>query len=146
MPYLEPTQESGATFVRRGLAGPIVMLNLLRLREQADYSGSPSLAPEQPVSGAEAYRRYEEHTTPFLAAAGGQVLFRGEGGPALIGPLEERWDLVLLVRHPDARTFLSFADNREYLAGLGHRTAALADSRVVPLTATAANFDGGRVI
>lgn len=42
-------------------------------------------------------------------------------------------DLVLLVRHRNVRTFLSFADDVDYLAGVGHRTAALADSRLVPL-------------
>ena len=119
------------------------MVNLLRFRELADYSGSPDLAPEQPISGAEAYRRYEDHTRPFLHATGGHVLFRGEGGPPLIGPADERWDLIQLVRHRDVQTFLSFADNEDYLAGIGHRTAALADSRLMPVISTPAPDDGG---
>ena len=36
--YLEPTQGAGRTFVTRQLKGNIVMLNLLRFREFADYS------------------------------------------------------------------------------------------------------------
>lgn len=136
MPYIDPTQEAGAAFIGRAISGPVVMLNLLRFRELADYSGSPELAPDQPISGAEAYQRYEDHSRPFLHATGGQVLFRGEGGPPLTGPPEERWDLILLVRHRDVETFLSFADNADYLACIGHRTAALADSRLVPLIST----------
>ena len=65
------------------MAGTIVMLNLLRFRKVADYSVSPKLAPDTPISGAEAYDRYVAHTLPHLNASGGDVLFLGEGGPFL---------------------------------------------------------------
>jgi hypothetical protein len=71
--YLEPTQDAGVAFLRRGIAGEVVMLNLLRLRDVADYSGSPELAPAQPISGAEAHDRYIAHTMPFLTASGGAL-------------------------------------------------------------------------
>ena len=74
-PYLEPTPAAGADFFGRGLKGPVVMLNLLRLREVADYSAAPELAPEQPISG-----RYIAHTQPFLERSGGSLQFLGEGG------------------------------------------------------------------
>lgn len=131
--YLEPSDEAGRAFLARGLRGPIVMLNLLRFRRIADYSHTPDLAPSEPISGAEAYRRYMEHTLPFLQASGGEVLFLGSGGALLIGPSSERWDLAMLVRQRSADAFLSFATNPEYLAGIGHRTAALEDSRLLPL-------------
>lgn len=41
------------------------MLNLLRFRAAADYSASPELAPETPISGAEAYCRYIAHAMPI---------------------------------------------------------------------------------
>ena len=132
--YIETTQEAGRAFVMRGIEGPVVMLNLLRFRAVADYSQHPALAPDEPISGVEAYRRYAAHTRPFIEASGGEVLFAGEGGPYLVGPSEGRWDLVLLVRHKDVSTFLAFAANKNYLAGLGHRTAALEDSRLLPMT------------
>lgn len=133
--YLEPTQDAGVVFLRRGIAGEVVMLNLLRLRDVADYSGSPELAPAQPISGAEAYDRYIAHAMPYLTASGGALLFLGEGGPFLIGPAGERWDRAMLVRQKSARAFMAFATNEAYLAGLGHRTAAVEDSRLLPLTA-----------
>ena len=133
MTYLDATPEAGRAFVMRGLEGPVVMLNLLRFRETADYSKAPHLAPEASVSGREAYRRYIEHTLPFLREAGAEVLFQGEAGPFLIGPPEERWDRALLVRHASTGAFLAFAQNEAYLRGAGHRTAALADSRLLPL-------------
>lgn len=131
--YLEPTQESGRALFMRGIPGEVVMLNLLRLREVADYSASPELAPGQPISGAEAYDRYIAHTLPYLAESGGEVLFLGDGGPFLIGPEGERWDRAMLVRQRSVEAFMAFAAHDGYFAGLGHRTAAVADSRLLPL-------------
>jgi uncharacterized protein (DUF1330 family) len=131
--YLEPTQESGKAFFMRRIAGKVVMLNLLRFREIADYSASPKLAPERSVSGEEAYQRYMSHTMPHLEKSGGRLLFYGRGGQFLIGPGNERWDAAMLVEQSSPAAFLAFASNEEYLAGMGHRTAALEDSRLLPL-------------
>lgn len=133
--YLEPNQEAGRAFLVRRLQGSVVMLNLLRFREVADYSATPDLAPPSPISGEEAYRRYMEHTRPFLEQSGGEVLFLGKGGDFLVGPPDERWDLAMLVRQSSVESFMAFASNADYLAGLGHRTAALQDSRLLPLVA-----------
>jgi hypothetical protein len=131
--YLEPTQDAGRAFVMRSIGGPVVMLNLLRFRQVADYSATPHLAPAEPISGADAYRLYVEHTRPHLERAGGELLFLGTGGHFLIGPSEERWDAVMLVRQRSVGDFLAFASNAEYMAGMGHRLAALEDSRLLPL-------------
>src|SRR6201999_2058856 len=60
--YLEPTPELGRRFVMRNITGPVTMLNLLRFRAVADYAANPELAPERPISGAEAFHRYIDHT------------------------------------------------------------------------------------
>lgn len=135
--YLEPTQEAGRAFVSRQLKSSVVMLNLLRFREVADYSATPYLAPPSSISGEEAYQRYVGHTLPYLRQAGGEMIFLGRGGAYLIGPRDERWDLVLLVRHRSVDAFLSFASNDDYLVGIGHRIAALEDSRLLPLVEAA---------
>ncbi|MCA9759825.1 MAG: DUF1330 domain-containing protein, partial [Candidatus Eisenbacteria bacterium] len=54
-------------------------------------------------------------------------------GRFLIGPENERWDAALLVQQDSVASFMAFASNAEYLAGMGHRTAALEDSRLLPL-------------
>ena len=131
--YLEPTQAAGRALFQRGIAGPVVMLNLLRFRAVADYAANPDLAPPAPISGAEAFERYLTHTLPYLARSGGSLMFLAEGGPFLIGPADEHWDRVMLVRQSSVQSFLAFAQDAGYLAGLGHRTAALADSRLLPL-------------
>jgi hypothetical protein len=65
--YLEPTQESGRALFARRVSGSVVMLNLLRFPKVADYSATPELAPETPISGAAAYRRYMELTLPQVS-------------------------------------------------------------------------------
>ena len=89
--------------------------------------------PEVPITGRQAYDLYAAHTLPFLAAASGSLTFAGTGGNCLIGPVDERWDVVMLVRYPIVQAFMGMADNRAYLAGIGHRTAALEDSRLLPI-------------
>ena len=133
IPYLEATQEAGKAFYQRQIAGPVVMLNLLKFREIADYSNFPNLNPGNTISGQEAYQLYIKHTLPFLHKIGSTILFSGKGGPFLIGPETERWDSVILVRHPSAQQFLEFARNEDYLKGTGHRIAALEDSRLLPI-------------
>jgi hypothetical protein len=132
--YLEPTQEAGRALVQRGLTRPIVMLNLLRLKDVADYSAHPDLAPAATISGAEAFDRYIDHTLPSLRETGGDILFLGRGGSFLIGPADETWDLAMLIRQSSVASFLAFASHAGYLAGLGHRTAAVEDSRLLPLS------------
>lgn len=131
--YLEPTQESGRALFTRQIRGSVVMLNLLRFRQIADYSATPALAPPAPITGAAAYQLYMEHTRPHLERSGGQVMFLGRGGSFLIGPPDERWDAAMLVRQSSLDSFMAFASNPEYLAGMGHRVAALEDSRLLPL-------------
>ncbi|MDD3762976.1 MAG: hypothetical protein PHP86_06785 [Nevskiales bacterium] len=131
--YLEPTQASGAALFRRNIAGEVVMLNMLRLRQTADYSDFPALAPAQPISGREAFQRYIDHTLPFLEASGGSLLLLGDGGPYFIGPEDEQWDVVMLIRQSSVERFFAFASDEQYLAGMGHRTAAVLDARLLPI-------------
>lgn len=132
-PYLMPTQEAGRNFVMRQIKGSVVMLNLIRFREIADYCANPELLPNKPISGKNAYKLYIDHTLPFLTKSGGEILFMGEGGAFLIGPTKESWDAVLLIKQSSVNSFLAFESNEEYMKGIGHRTAALEDSRLLPL-------------
>ena len=109
------------------------MLNLLRYRAVADYSVTPQLAPPAPITGEAAYRLYMQHTLPHLEQSGGKLLFFGRGGGFLIGPSTEHWDAAMLVQQSSLAAFMAFASDAAYLAGLGHRTAALEDSRLLPL-------------
>lgn len=131
--YLIPTQEAGRNFMMRNISGSVVMLNLLRFREFANYAETPELAPAEIISGEQAYQLYIQHTLPHLEKSGGEIVFMGNGGNFLIGPSNERWDAVLLIRQKSVESFMAFVQDKEYLKGIGHRMAALEDSRLLPL-------------
>jgi uncharacterized protein (DUF1330 family) len=131
--FLGPTQEAGAALFSRNISGEVIMLNLLRFKEVADYSVTPELAPDQPISGREAFQKYIDHTMPFLKATGGELLLLGDGGRFFIGPADEEWDVVMLVKQHSLTSFMAFAADPGYLAGIGHRTAAIIDSRLLPI-------------
>lgn len=136
-PFLDVTPEAGRNFFSNPPKGEIVMLNLLKFKDIADYAHLPAIAPKEVISGKEAYQLYMDHTLPFLKETGSEVVFAGKSNSFLIGPSQEDWDLVLLVKHKDAATFLAFAQNEKYLVIAGHRTAALEDSRLLPIEAIA---------
>jgi uncharacterized protein (DUF1330 family) len=108
----------------------IVMLNLLRFRARADYGegAAPGLAG---VTGREAYSRYGKAVLPLLWEVGGQVLWMGNARAGIIVPDGESWDEVVLVHYPSRRAFLRMVRSDAYQAIMHHRTAALADSRLV---------------
>jgi len=131
--YLEVSDANAIALLNRNIEGPVSMLNLLRFKSVADYSDHRQLAPASAISGRDAYDRYINHTIPFLTESGGELLYLGTGGSYLIGPEDEGWDLVMLVRQQSIAAFMAFAENTEYLKGIGHRDAALQDSRILPL-------------
>ncbi|WP_417621705.1 DUF1330 domain-containing protein [Parasphingorhabdus sp.] len=131
--YLDVSQENGRDFIMRGIAGPITMLNLLRFKPIADYSQTPELKPDAEYTGKEAFDLYIAHTLPFLEDSGGELLFYGDGGHWLIGPAGEGWDAAMLIRQASVESFMAWNSNTAYLAGIGHRTAAIRDSRILPL-------------
>ena len=108
------------------------MLNLLKFRVKANYSGLESIKPSEGISGEEAYQLYMDYTLPELKKAGGRVLFYGRSESFLIGPKSESWDAVLLVEHLSVPKFIEFAQSEDYQKNAGHRTAALEDSRLLP--------------
>ena len=108
------------------------MLNLVRFREVADYSARPDLAPDAPITGAEAYQRYSAAAQPSLGEIGGSVEHFTSCGPTVIGPEGEGWDVMLMVRYPSPAAFRTMITDPAYLEAAAHRTAALADSRLIP--------------
>jgi len=107
---------------------PVVMINLLRYREQADYGGRTDI---EPCSGSEAYRRYMKLAFAFVTGVGGSLVWQGAPKAVLLGSPGERWDLALLVRYPSKAAFLAMVSDPAYQAVAVHRTAALEDSRLI---------------
>ena len=107
------------------------MLNLLCYREQAQYAPADPEAGEPPVSGAEAYERYSNEAGPVFAAVGGAQFWIATPNAVLIGPDSERWDHVFIARYPTPHAFVDMIKNPDYNRATRHRTAAVADSRLI---------------
>jgi hypothetical protein len=144
--YLEVQSDAARALFARAPKGPIVMLNLIRLRAVADYAGNAVVASAEPISGRAAFDRYIDETLPLLRKSGGDLVFLGTGVGFLIGPPDERWDVVMLVRQQDLQTFLAFASNDAIQAALVHRTAAVEDSRLLPLVEEIRTRDNHRPV
>ncbi|WP_298446993.1 DUF1330 domain-containing protein [uncultured Marinobacter sp.] len=112
---------------------PVVMLNLLRFRDKADYSDDSG-----ECSGREAYQQYMKEAAACVSAVGAEVIWSGRSVGSLIAPPDESWDQVLLVRYPSIDAFMAMIQSSEYKGVVKHRTAALRDSRLV------ANVEGPR--
>jgi uncharacterized protein (DUF1330 family) len=138
MPWIDPSPEQ----VQQLLAdasdeSPIVMINLLRYRNRADYPQGSGAAP---CSGREAYQRYGALVLPMLGEVGASVLWRGSAKQMVIGPEGEHWDEVLLVQYPSRRAFLTMVGRADYQQAVAHRRAALDDSRLIATAAVTGGF------
>ncbi|GAB3653713.1 DUF1330 domain-containing protein [Echinicola sediminis] len=131
--YIDARPEAGKEFYQNfHNKGKVVMLNLLKFRARADYTGFEALKPALEISGEEAYQKYLDSTVPQLEKAGSRIVYYGKCNRFLIGPNTEEWDAVLLVEHASVLKFMEFAQNGDYLKNAGHRKAALEDSRLLP--------------
>ena len=108
---------------------PIVMLNLLRYRDQADYGDRTDVTP---CSGRTAFQeRYVAHLLPLMPA-GARMSWAGAAMAGLIGPPDERWDEVALVEYPSLDAFRAMIEDPRYEGEAApYRFAALADSRLI---------------
>ena len=127
MKIVNPSRERIAEFDRETPDDrPIVMVNLLKFRERADYpDGGPG------GSGRDAYLRYSKAVVPLLWEVGGQVLWVGKARAGVIVPEGESWDEVALVHYPSRRAFLRMVGSAAYQSIMHHRTAALIDARLI---------------
>lgn len=132
MGSIEPAPEAVQAFLDETAGGtPIVMINLLRYRERADY---PPEADVEPCSGREAYGRYGQAVFPLLAKVGAAPIWAGAVANTLIAPAGETWDDAVLIEYPSRDAFIEMTSSAEYQAIAFHRSAALADSRLIATT------------
>ena len=129
--YFLPTSESfGATMEYLG-DGPFVMLNLFRLKDAPDFSAHPEMKPATPMTSRELFYRYIVHMDSLLDKVGAKRIFLADGGPLLIGPSGEHWDVVQMVWYPSKQSFSDLATL--VLPEILDREVMLADSRIMPI-------------
>jgi uncharacterized protein (DUF1330 family) len=128
--YVDPSNQKLMDFVKEPASdSSIVMINLLRYREHADYSGTRKEGIT--CSGAEAYKTYSKAVTPLLLEVGGYPMWRGSAKTTLIGPSDEHWDDAILVYYPSRQAFLNMITTQDYSDILFLRDAGLLNSRLI---------------
>lgn len=123
--YVDPEREQFEAFKKLPRDKPIMMLNMLRFRDKADYEDG------RDVSGAEAYAAYGKESGPIFSRVGGEIIWRGKPENTLIGPTGEHWDLIFIARYPTAGAFLEMVTDPDYQTAVKHRQAAVLDSRLI---------------
>lgn len=114
---INPTGSGLKAFLAAAPDEPVVMLNLLRFREDG---------------GRESYQQYLAMFGRYAAEVGAEVLYYGEGDTALVAEAGQDWDAVLLVRYPTRRAFSDMVRNPAYQEGTHLRDEALVEAVLQP--------------
>lgn len=125
MPALQPNTQQMTRFAKDEHDGPIVMINLLKFKEKAEYKADDPEAKEN-LTGEEAYNRYGQGLVELGQdpEIGVKPIFAGSGHGYLIGGGEE-WDRVLVVHYPSRQHMLRMMRDPRYQAAHRHREAGL---------------------
>lgn len=127
---IDPTREQFKAFMTAPQDAPIHMLNLIRLREVADY---PQDHPNhgKGMSGLDAYRAYGRTSADIFKRVGGVQVWAGRPEVVLTGPQDEHWDLAFIAQYPNSLAFAEMVRDPDYKEHVKHRQAAVADSRLI---------------
>ena len=120
-------QPAQGVLASRDRTRPLGALNLLKFRPAAVYEPGSG---DVPCSGAEAYSRYASRVSPLLEELGARVILTGK-----LWLIERpgEWDAAFVVYYPSGDAFVSLTRDPAYRRIAHHRTAALADSRLLVL-------------
>src|SRR5262245_9185089 len=99
-PY--PTPEQIQSLLALPDGGPVVMVNLLRYKPAAT-------APDEGITGEEAYGRYLERMLEYIQARGARVIWSGRVEQQVIGTGGEGFHAIALVEYPSRKAFFEIA-------------------------------------
>ena len=125
MTYTTFDREDYQAFKANDRPGPIHMLNLIDLFDQAQYEDGRS------ATGAEAYAAYGRESEPVFKSLGGRIVWRGRMEQMLIGPGDRQWDICFIAEYPSVEAFTAMHKIPEYRTAVVHRMAAVRDSRLI---------------
>ena len=129
---IDPTRAQFDAFKALPRDTPIQMLNLIRLKALAEYPQDHANHGKG-MSGLEAYRAYGRESATVFARVGGRQLWAGRPETVVTGPIDEAWDLAFIAEYPSAAAFLAMVTDPDYREHVKHRTAGVADSRLIRL-------------
>jgi uncharacterized protein (DUF1330 family) len=127
--YVDPSREGWQACKDLPRDRPIHMLNLIKFRDLAEYpEGHPN--DGKCLTGAEAYAIYRKGFQQLVGASGAAMVWEAPMECVVTGPQGE-WDEAFVMGYPSAAAFLEMVTDPEYRQHVAHRTAAVADSRLI---------------
>lgn len=132
--HIDPDRQAWDLFKALPRDRPIQMLNLIKLKPKAEY---PADHPDhgKDLSGLDAYRAYGRTSGPVFQRVGGRQVWAGKPEVMVTGPQDaEQWDLAFIAEYPSTQAFIDMVRDPGYREHVKHRTAAVADSRLLCLS------------
>lgn len=137
--YVNSDEKAYAAMQELPVDEPLYMLNMIRYNDLAKYDEGSEFASKG-WSGSQAYAEYTRHSSPIAQRTGGNVVYAGKPQLTLIGPEYEQWDAIFIVSYPNLNSFLALITHPDYKKHAFHRSAAVADSRLIRMTSLESNI------
>ena len=120
---LYPTQpEQIAALQEDGPEGPIYMVNLLKFKDQAEYSDGR----ESDLTGRQAYGIYGQAVAGIIQDFEGEVVFAANVTFLSLGEVDELWDEIAIAKYPSRRHMVAMSMSEAWQKASVHREAGLA--------------------
>jgi uncharacterized protein (DUF1330 family) len=116
-----PQPEQAKAFFFGEENGPMVMVNLLKFKDKAEYPDGSNAD----WTGKQAYLVYGAAVQKCLEMVGGRAVFSGDVTGLILGEVEELWDMVALAYYPSPQAMMQMVGLPEYQGIEIHRFAGL---------------------
>jgi uncharacterized protein (DUF1330 family) len=116
-----PQPEQAKAFFFGEETGPMVMVNLLKFKDKAEYPDGSNAD----WTGKQAYLVYGAAVQKCLELVGGRAVFSGDVTGLILGEVEELWDMVALAYYPSPQAMMQMVGLPEYQGIEIHRFAGL---------------------
>ena len=93
MGQIAPEPEQIEEMLKGPAEGPVVMVNLLRFKKEAD-------APDEGLTGEEAYGRYGAQMVRWVTSQGARLIWSGRVDSMVIGDTDEYFHTIALMEYP----------------------------------------------
>ena len=130
MAQIAPEPEQIEELLKGPAEGPVVMVNLLRFKKEAD-------APDEGLSGQEAYGRYGAQMVQWVTSQGARLIWSGQVDSMVIGDTDEYFHAIALMEYPSRAEFLRIISDPRVAEYSVHRTAGLDMQWLIATTTTA---------
>lgn len=118
MAQIAPEPEQIEELMKGPAEGPVVMVNLLRFKKEAD-------APDEGLTGEQAYGRYGAQMVQWVTSQGARLIWSGRVDSMVIGDTDEYFHAVALMEYPSRAEFLRIVGDPRVAEFSVHRTAGL---------------------